>query len=360
MPKRTKINGPASLEEIKGALKTHTQPHQQIRLLAIRMATVGQWTRAQIGQAVGKGRATIGRWLKSYQHGGIETLLDRKYAGKQPTLRSDDIDALKEVLREGRFKTAKEIAHWLKTQRGIELKLSGVYYWLSKLTGRHKVPRKVHHQQDPQQKQDFKDNITAKLCELDIKKRQTVYIWLEDEHRYGLISNIRRCWTLRGHRVTVPYQTKYQWGYIYGATELTSGKAEFLFVPTVSLFTSQLFVEQLVAVNRRAIHIIIWDRAGFHPLPESDQLPQQVRLLPLPPYCPELNPMETMWDIVKRHVANTVFSTLDAIESEIEQVLTPFWKSAQRVRTFLGDNWLTRGVAIFLEQINSKNRLVFN
>ena len=154
--------------------------------------------------------------------------------------------------------------------------------------------------------------------------------------------------------------TKYQWGYVYGVTELTSGKAEFLFVPTVSLFTSQLFVEQLVAVNRRAIHIIIWDRAGFHPLPESDQLPQQVRRLPLPPYCPELNPMETMWDIVKRHVANTVFPTLDAIESEIEQVLTPFWKSAQRVRTFLGDNWLTRGVAIFLEQINSKNRLVFN
>jgi len=149
MPKRTKINGPASQKEIKGALKTHTQPHQQIRLLAIRMATVGQWTRAQIGQAVGKGRATIGRWLKSYQHGGIETLLDRKYAGKQPTLRSDDIDALKEVLREGRFKTAKEIAHWLKTQRGIEL-ISGVYYWLSKLIGRHKVPRKVHHQQDPQ------------------------------------------------------------------------------------------------------------------------------------------------------------------------------------------------------------------
>jgi hypothetical protein len=38
-----------------------------------------------------------------------------------------------------------------------------------------------------------------------------------DEHRYGLIPVVRKCWTLRGERPTAPYQTKYEWGYLYSA-----------------------------------------------------------------------------------------------------------------------------------------------
>ena len=152
MPKRTKIDGPATQEEISEALKIHNKAHQQRRLLAIVMATLGIFTREQIAQALSQGRATIGRWIKTYQHGGIDALLKRNYQGRKPTLCREDADALKQVLQKGRFKTAKEIQQWLAKERGVELKLSGVYYWLNKLTGRHKVPRKVHDKQDPRQK----------------------------------------------------------------------------------------------------------------------------------------------------------------------------------------------------------------
>ena len=360
MPKRTQIDGPATQEQISEALKTHNKAHEQRRLIAILMATLGIFTREQIGQAINQGRATIGRWIKTYQQGGIDALLKRNYHGKRPTLQSEDIDALQQVLRDGKFKTAKEIQQWLAGERGVNLKLSGVYYWLKKVTGSHKVPRKVHDKQNPQQKETFKQEIVTKLNALEIPSNQPVCIWVEDEHRYGLISHIRRCWTLTGHRVTVPYQTKYQWGYIYGATELMTGKAAFLFTPTVSLEASLVFIEQLVATNEDAIHVIIWDQAGFHQKPNLHRLPESVRLLPIPPYCPELNPMENLWDIVKREVANTVFSTLSEIECEIERVLSPFWESAQRVVDFLPDNWLTRGVATFLQQIQSENQLILN
>ncbi len=360
MPKRTKIEGPATPEQIEDALKTHTKPYEQIRLLAIGMATLGIFTREQIGQALKKGRTTIGRWLTTYQHGGIDALLKRNYQGRKPTLQPEDIDALKQVLRDGKFKTAKEIQQWLANECDKKLPLSGVYYWLAKVTGRHKVPRKVHDKQNPQQKEALLEDIVAKLKTLEIPENQPVYIWVEDEHRYGLISNVRRCWTLRGHRITVPYQTKYQWGYIYGAMELTTGTTEFLFAPTVSLSASQVFIEQLVATNEDAIHVIIWDQAGFHQKAELHRLGEQVRVLPIPPYCPELNPMENLWDLVKGEVANTVFSTLEEIETKIESVLSPFWQSVQRVFAFLPDNWLTQGVATFLEQIHSKNQPNFN
>jgi hypothetical protein len=58
---------------------------------------------------------------------------------------------------------------------------------------------------------------------------------VEDEQRYGLISIIRRYWTLKGQRPTVPYQTKFAGGYVYGALDVVTGQAAFLDTPTVSL-----------------------------------------------------------------------------------------------------------------------------
>ena len=64
-----------------------------------------------------------------------------------------------------------------------------------------------------------------------------------------------------------------------------------MYLPTLSLQLSQLFLKQLVATEPEAIHVVIWDKAGFHLDDKHHQLPEQTRLLPLPAYCPELNPM---------------------------------------------------------------------
>ena len=360
MPKRTKVAGTATPGQVQAALKTYKKPHEQKRLLALKMAQQGQFTRAQIGDALNKSRATIGRWLKAYLSGGIQALLKRGHGGKQPTLQPDDIDALKDGLRSGQFKTAKEIANWLEKERGIQMKKSGIYYWLDKVKVRHNVPRKAHAKQDPNQKEAFKRSIVDQLDALEIPKGCPIRIWVEDEHRYGLISTVRRCWTLSGHRVVAPYHTKYQWGYVYGACELIEAQAFFLLLPTVSLVTSQIFLEHLVQTDPEAIDVVIWDQAGFHPEPSVHGLPEQIRILPLPPYCPELNPMEKLWDQVQRSISNAAWQTLDAIESEIVDVLQPFWQSVSRVRRFLGENWLTRGVGTFLKSIEQENRLIPN
>ena len=100
--------------------------------------------------------------------------------------------------------------------------------------------------------------------------------------------------------------------------ELTTGTTAFLFAPTVSLSASQVFIERLVATNADAIHVIIWDQAGFDRKAELHRLGEHVRILPIPPYCWELNPMKNLWEFVKWEVANTVLSTLEEIETKIE------------------------------------------
>lgn len=349
MPKKVKVSGPATPDEITKAYRQSDNSHDYTRLLAVEMAQQGLWTLKEIATALGKHRATIARWLGTYRRGGLDALLARSRRGRGARLDKDDVEALVAGLREGRWKTAVEIHSWL-SKRGIEMTVWGVYYWLNRVRAKHKVPRKTHKDQDPDELADFKAHIGDKLNAIDIPPSRRVYVWVQDEHRYGLISTVRRCWTLRGCRVKAPFQMKYQWSYLYGAVELGTGKTVFIYIPTVSLTCSQLFLEQIVATDPAGIHIVIWDQAGFHHKPENANLPSQIRLLPLPPYCPELNPMERLWDMVKCRVSNQVFETLSSIEEEIVGVLQPLWSSVERVFTWLGDNWLTRGVATFLNE----------
>ena len=173
-----------------------------------------------------------------------------------------------------------------------------------------------------------------------------VRIWVADEHRYGLIPVVRRCWSLRGLRPVAPYQTKYEWSYLYSALEVDGeNAAEFFCLPGVSLEMSHLFLAHLSAQDPQAEHVVIWDQAGFHPRAGAVGLPSNIHLLPLPPYSPELNPVEIIGDLIKDRIANTLWKTFEALEESISEELRPLCQSAERVRSLVSHPWL-------IEQVN--------
>ena len=134
-----------------------------------------------------------------------------------------------------------------------------------------------------------------------------VRLWVADEHRYGLIPVVRKCWTLRGVRPMVPYRTKYEWAYLYSALEVDGQKAaEFLCLPEVSLEMSGLFLKHLAASDPGAEPIVIWDQAGFHSKPELHTVPERVPLVSLPPHSPELNPTEAIGDVIQDRIGNVL------------------------------------------------------
>src|SRR5262249_12850346 len=144
MSKKLKVAGPATNEEIGAADQARRGPPEGGAPLAIRMGQQGEWTCEKIAHTLGRGRDTIVRWVRAYRQGGIPRLLERRYKGRREKLSEDDKTALVDGLRRGQWKTAKEIRSWLQRERGIELKLGSVYYWLKQLEARWKVPRKSH------------------------------------------------------------------------------------------------------------------------------------------------------------------------------------------------------------------------
>jgi hypothetical protein len=166
-----------------------------------------------------------------------------------------------------------------------------------------------------------------------------------------LIPVVRKCWTLRGLRPKVLYQTKYQWGYLYSGLEVDGdNRAEFLCLPGVSLAMSRLFLEHLASSDPCADHVVIWDQAGFHLQAQLHPLPDRVHLIPLPPYSPELNPVEAIGDLIKDRIGNGLWNTLEALEMAIGEEIRPIYQTPDRVRSLVSHPWLINQVNVSVSE----------
>jgi hypothetical protein len=117
------------------------------------------------------------------------------------------------------------------------------------------------------------------------------------------------------------------------------GLAQFRFLPWVSLELSRGFLQQIADSDPQAEHVDIWDQAGFHPRPEDAQLPARIHLLSLPPYSPQLNPVEGLWDQTQDVTCNQHFTNLDHLEEVLTQALRPFGETPARVLSLV-HHWL--------------------
>ena len=104
--------------------------------------------------------------------------------------------------------------------------------------------------------------------------------------------------------------------------------AEFLFTPSLNKQWDLGFLKQLSKSAPEAVHVVIGDGAGFHHKEADEFLPSNIRIITLPAYCPELNPAEKLWDIVKDGICNKLWEDLDSMEEAITQKIRPYWEDA--------------------------------
>jgi transposase len=342
MRPKLKITGPGTYQSVRDAFDNEMDVKRKRKLQVIRLGFTGEYSSEQISEIAGCSKASVTNWVRDYRQGGLCGLLTTRHrSGRQPSLDEKAVTELLQGLEKGRWKRMKEIRTWLSKEHGTVISLSGVQYWLNKVNAALKVPRKSHAKKDEGQSVRFKEELAVKLADLGVDTRKPFRLWVVDEHRYGLISTLRRCWTLRGVRPSSPYQTKYEWGYVYGGLEVMEGSSEFLYTPGVNLEISGLFLQQISQSAPEAEHVVVWDGAGFHQKDQLAGLPANIHLIALPPYSPELNPIEQLWDQVAVAYANRVYKTLEEIEEDISEALRPFWENSQRVLQLLGvENYL--------------------
>ena len=141
-----------------------------------------------------------------------------------------------------------------------------------------------------------------------------IEVWFQDETRFGQQGTIIRVWAKTGSRPRALRQTKYEWLYVVGAVCPASGETVGLLSPLINSDVVNLFLKQFTAEVSRDVHILLlWDQAGFH---TSKKLkpPENMTIVPLPPFWPELNPVENLWHYLRSHYcANRIYADYDAL-----------------------------------------------
>jgi transposase len=154
---------------------------------------------------------------------------------------------------------------------------------------------------------------------------QRVEVWFQDEARFGQQGTLTRKWARTGSRPPAVKQTQYDWLYVIGAACPETGQSVGLLSPHINTEIMNIFLDQFAREVDPDVHVVmIWDQAGFH-CAKNLRVPPNMTILPLPPYSPELNPIENLWHYLRAHYwANREYADWEALR----QAACEAWQKA--------------------------------
>jgi len=166
----------------------------------------------------------------------------------------------------------------------------------------------------------------------------------QDEARFGQISDCRRCWCPRPVRPLVRKMFSRQYTYVFGAVSPLDGQFDTLILPRADTACMQLFLDEVAQRHAADNIIMVLDGAGWH-ASSTLVVPPNMRLLFLPPYSPELNPVEHLWDELReKYFHNRVFPSLEDVEQHLCESLSDFERKTDRIHSICAWPWIINSV----------------
>lgn len=164
----------------------------------------------------------------------------------------------------------------------------------------------------------------------------------QDEARFGRISDCRYCWAKFPQRPTVKAMLTHQYVYAFGAVSIGDGRFDSLVLPHVNSDCMALFLTEIATRYPEDNIVMVLDGAGWHKS-QSMPIPANIGLLHLPPYSPELNPVEHIWDDLReKHFHNRTFDSLDALEDQLVKGLSALENAPNRVSSICDWDWIIK------------------
>jgi DDE superfamily endonuclease len=146
---------------------------------------------------------------------------------------------------------------------------------------------------------------------------------------------------VRGERPRGLRQIGYEWAFLFGAVRPATGDGFALVLPEASTAAMQAFLDRFAAGLAPDAHAaLVLDQAGWHGA-RALRVPPNLTLVPLPPYAPELNPVERVWLHLRDHfLSHRLLAGYDAIVEaccEAWNALTP-----ERLRSLCAHPWIRK------------------
>ena len=310
MPKTAYLAQHFSASELKAKYLKSRDPVEMRRWHLLWKISLG-WTIKNSAVVVGYSYPYAQKILKRYNKDRAAGIINQKNRtsnhprGKKRLLNCQQLEKLKQQIEQtapdGGIWTGTKVARWIEKETGRE-KVWNQRGWdyLKKCRYSWQTPRQAHHKADKLEQEIFKANLPVKVKQLEQENPAVqIDVWFFDEHRVGLKPILRKVWSKIGTRPTAIVQHRYEWLYVYGFVKPKTGETLCYLIPRVNtkwlnVVYQQFAVDAGICETKKLL--LIEDNAGWH---RSNKviIPQGIKIEFLPPYSPELQPAERLWQL---------------------------------------------------------------
>jgi len=160
----------------------------------------------------------------------------------------------------------------------------------------------------------------------------------QDEAGFGRIGRIVSCWARKGVRPVVPRQHIREFRYLFGAAEPNTGESCFRIYSHCDTVCMSHFLKELSKQYENDVILLICDNAGWHKSVDLE-VPENIEIMHIPPYTPEMNPAEQLWDEIReKGFANKFLKSLTAVIDRLCETVRNL--TVEVIKSLTGRKWI--------------------
>ena len=297
--------------------------------------------KASIARQLGVSYVTVWRWETRWQREGAASWREHEHPGSERRLSPHDQKALLALLKQGAraygyptdLWTLKRVAEVIRKEYGVEYSLSGVWRVLRALGLSAQVPLTRALERDESYIRHWVGHPWPDILRQALDRRVTVVF--VDESGVQTSPNVRRSWATEGSRPVL--RTKGGREKISVISGVTLEGELYFELHRHDLSGTEVigFLEPLLEEIPGRV-MVVWDNIGIHRCAEVATFTwlnrRRLELRRIPPYAPELNPDEGIWDVIKNdRLANYCPTSLDELEGTLHAELSDLKAHSERV-----------------------------
>jgi len=318
---------------------------EHLRTTAVRRVLEDDEAPSAVMQSMGLCRTSIYRWLRQYEAGGLEALVEKIAQGPEPKLSDQQRKQVKRwiVGRDPRqygfdygLWTRRIVQSLIEQKFGLRLGLTAVGRLLANLEITPQKPLRRAYERDPERIQKWLDEEYPKLRRR--AKKYGAKIYFLDEAGFRSDPVLGRTYGLKGHTPVVATSGQRQ---SINAISAVNAKGEFWYSVYSGKLNASRFVEFLHALmkgRRERVSLVV----DGHPSHKAKLVQAYVQSLAgklelhfLPPYAPDLNPDEFVWAHAKTNgVSKKPLRQNESLKERVESDLQAIQRNRSLVRSF--------------------------
>ncbi len=324
------------------------------RLLGIALLLDGR-PRGEAAMASGMDRQILCDWVHRYNASGVAGLATATRSGRPPALDAEQMADLKELVIKGPDPEKHRVVRWrcvdlceeIARRYSVNVEKGTVGRWLRKLKLTRLQPRPYHPKKSAETQKAFERNFAGlvKGALLTATASPAIEIWFQDEARVGQQGWIPYIWAPIGARPPAVRDNRHDSVYLFGAICPDRGVGAAVIMPAANTEAMNEHLKEISAQVLPGAHaVLICDGAGWHQRGKKLAVPGNITLIPLPPYSPELNAMENVWQYLRGNkLSLLIWDSYEAIVAACKEAWDFLVGDPDRIRSIGTRNWACVG-----------------